>query len=75
MELSVETNHWIRIHGKAAVRTSLMRFVYRFERRGNNWKISDMAALFEADKLAPAVPGENLGVDPADLEGLRRSYR
>ncbi len=34
-----------------------------------------MAALFEADKLAPAVPGENLGVDPADLEGLRRSYR
>ena len=75
MELPVETSHWIRVHGKATVWTSLMRLVYRFEKRGNNWKISDMTALFEADKLASAVPGENLGVDPADLEGLRRSYR
>ena len=75
VELPVETNHWVRVHGKEAVWTSLMRLVYRFEKRGNNWKISDMTSLFEADKLVPAVPGDDLGIDPADLTGLRRSYR
>lgn len=75
MELPVETNHWILVHGKEAVWTSLMRLVYRCEKRGSARKISDMASLFEADKLAPAVPGDDLGIDAADLEGFRRSYR
>ena len=74
-ELPVETNHWIRVHGEEAVWTSLMRLVYRCEKRGGIWKISDMTSLFEADKLAPAVPGTDLRVNPADVRGFRRSYR
>lgn len=75
VELPVETNHWILVHGKEAVWTSLMRLVYRCEKRGSVWKIGDMTSLFEADKLAPAAPGDDLGIDAANLEGFRRSYR
>lgn len=75
VELPTESNHWIRVHGEEAVWTSCMRLVYRCEKRQGVWKISDMTSIFEMDKLAPVVPGTDLHIDPADLQGLRRSYR
>ncbi|MTV82324.1 hypothetical protein GM612_06615 [Lactobacillus sp. CRM56-3] len=52
-----------------------MRLIYRVEKRGDTWKISDMTGINEADTLTPAVPGTDLHVDPTDLKGLRASYR
>ena len=74
-ELYSATTRWIPVNGVEAVLTSFMRLLYRAEQRQGAWKISAMSAVNEGDTLEPAVPGTDLGVDPAALAGLRRSYR
>lgn len=74
VELPVESNHWTWVNGERAVWTSYMRLFYSVEKRDGVWKIADMNSLYEMDKLAPVVPGTDLHIDPADLEGLRRSH-
>lgn len=73
-ELPTESNHWIHVNGEQAVWTSYMQLVYRCERRDGVWKICDLTSIFNNDKLAPVVPGTDLHIDPADLEGLRPAY-
>jgi SnoaL-like protein len=74
-ELYSTTTRWIPVNGVEAVLTSFMRLLYRVEERQGAWKISAMSAVNEGDTLEPAVPGTDLGVDPAALAGLRHSYR
>ena len=74
-ELYSTTTRWIPVNGVEAVLTSFMRLLYRAEQRQGAWKISAMSAINEGDTLEPAVPGTDLGVDPAAVAGLRRSYR
>jgi hypothetical protein len=74
-ELYSTTTRWIPVNGVEAVLTSFMRLLYRAEERQGVWKISAMSAVNEGDTLEPAVPGTDLGVDPAALAGLRHSYR
>ena len=74
-ELYSTTTRWIPVNGVEAVLTSFMRLLYRAEQRQGAWKISAMSAINEGDTLEPAVPGTDLGVDPAAVDGLRRSYR
>jgi hypothetical protein len=74
-ELYSTTTRWIPVNGVEAVLTSFMRLLYRAEQRQGAWKISAMSAINEGDALEPAVPGTDLGVDPAALAGLRHSYR
>jgi hypothetical protein len=74
-ELYSTTTRWIPVNGVEAVLTSFMRLLYRAEQRQGTWKISAMSAVNEGDTLEPAVPGTDLGVDPAALAGLRHSYR
>lgn len=74
-ELYSTTIRWIPVNGVEAVLTSFMRLLYHAEERQGAWKISAMSAINEGDTLQPAVPGTDLGVDPAALSGLRHSYR
>jgi hypothetical protein len=74
-ELYSTTTRWIPVNGVEAVLTSFMRLLYRAEQRQGAWKISAMSAINEGDTLEPAVPGTDLGVDPAAVAGLRHSYR
>jgi hypothetical protein len=74
-ELYSTTTRWIPVNRVEAVLTSFMRLLYRAEQRRGTWKISAMSAVNEGDTLEPAVPGTDLGVDPAALAGLRHSYR
>jgi len=74
-ELYSATTRWIPVNGVEAVLASFMRLLYRAERRQGAWKISAMSAVNEGDTLEPAVPGTDLGVDPAAVAGLRHSYR
>lgn len=52
-----------------------MRLIYRVEKRDGIWKISNMAAIDEADDLAPAIPGDDLHIDTQRALALRPSYR
>ncbi|MBO5627985.1 MAG: hypothetical protein J5965_02765 [Aeriscardovia sp.] len=63
------------MNGKEAVLTSYMRLIYRVKKRSNTWKISHMLSLNEDDTLEAAVPGTDLHISPAELQGLRHSYR
>jgi hypothetical protein len=74
-ELYSATTRWIPVNGVEAVLTSFMRLLYRTEERQGAWKISALSAINEGDTLEPAVPGTDLGVDPAAVAGLRHSYR
>ncbi|GMA25731.1 hypothetical protein GCM10025864_34900 [Luteimicrobium album] len=75
VELPTICDYWEIVNGTEAVLESFMRLIYRVERRGGVWTIANMLSMYESDKLAPAVPGTDLRIDPADLEGLRHPYR
>lgn len=75
VEYPSTTTRSVDVKGKEAVLTSYMRLLYRAEKRSGEWKITAMTSLNEWDELAPAIPGETLDVRPAELDGLRASYR
>lgn len=75
VELPSTTKHWLKLDGKLAVLESFMRLIYRVEKRDGVWKISNMAAIDEADDLAPAIPGDDLHIDTQRALALRPSYR
>ena len=75
VEFPCTTSRPVDVRGEEAVLTSYMRLLYRVERRHGEWKIVAMTSLNECDALAPAVPGRTLRIEPADLDGLRPSYR
>ena len=63
------------VHGVEAVLTSYMRLLYQVEKRNGEWKITKMTSLNEWDELSPAIPGQDLHINPADVKDLRISYR
>lgn len=75
IELPSTTIRWIDVNGTVAVLESYMRLIYSAECRENEWKLTDMCAINEGDTLRPAIPGEDLHINPEDLKGLRHSYR
>lgn len=75
VEYPTTTSRGVWIHGKEATLTSYMTLLYRCEKRNGTWGIADMTSINEADELQPSVPGEDLGIDPNDVKGLRKSYR
>ncbi len=58
-----------------AVLTSYMRLLYKVEKREGEWRILELATLFEGDQLSPAIPGTDLQVDVRFAQSLRQSYR
>ena len=58
-----------------AVLTSYMRLLYKVEKREGEWRILELATLFEGDQLSPAIPGTDLQIDTRFALGLRQSYR
>gem|GEM_PF-111446 len=60
---------------KEAVLTSYMRLLYKVEKREGEWRILELATLFEGDQLAPAIPGTDLEIDTRFALSLRQSYR
>ncbi|GAY73342.1 hypothetical protein [Lentilactobacillus kosonis] len=75
VELSSTTRHWVDLDGDDAIVESFMTLVYRVEKRGDVWKISDLTSIDNADTLTPVVPGTDLHIDQDLLKGLRVSYR
>lgn len=75
VEYPITTSRGVWIHGKEATLTSYMTLLYRCEKRNGTWGIADMTSINEADELQPSIPGEDLGIDPAEVKGFRKSYR
>lgn len=75
VEYPMTTTRGVWIHGKEATLTSYMTLLYRCEKRNGTWGIADMTSINEADELQPSIPGEDLGIDPAEVKDFRKSYR
>lgn len=75
VEYPMTTTRGVWIHGKEATLTSYMTLLYRCEKRNGTWGIADMTSINEADELQPSIPGEDLGIDPAEVKLFRKSYR
>lgn len=75
VEYPTTTIRGVYVNGIEAILTSYMRLLYRVERRSGEWKITSMTSINESDELAPAIPGQDLKINPDDVKGLRLSYR
>jgi hypothetical protein len=51
------------------------RFIYRAERRDDVWRILSFECIYMRDELTPAILGQTISIDPAEVEGFRPSYR
>lgn len=75
VEYPTTTTRGVYVNDVEAILTSYMRLLYRVEKRNGEWKITSMTSINESDELAPANPGQDLKINPADVKGLRISYR
>jgi len=75
VEYPTTTTRGVYVNDVEAILTSYMRLLYRVEKRSGEWKITSMTSINESDELAPAIPGQDLKINPEDVKGLRLSYR
>lgn len=75
VEYPTTTTRGVYVNDVEAILTSYMRLLYRVEKRNGEWKITSMTSINESDELASAIPGQDLKINPADVKGLRISYR
>jgi hypothetical protein len=54
---------------------SYARLIYRAQFIDGRWQIVSLDPIYERDSLTPAIPGTVVRLDPAELTGLRSSYR
>lgn len=75
ISLPIAIESYATIDGVECVLSAYARHLYRLERRDGAWKIARLDAIYERDELTPAVPGQAVRIDPAELAGLRAPYR
>jgi len=51
------------------------RFIYRAERRDDVWRVFSFECIYIRDELTPAILGQTISINPAEVEGFRPSYR
>jgi hypothetical protein len=63
------------IDGVELMLSAYGRFIYRAERRDSVWRLLSFDCIYMRDELTAAIPGQIIHIDPAEVEGLRPSYR
>jgi hypothetical protein len=64
-----------KLQGVELTLSTHARFLYRAERRQQQWKIFGFDAIYLRDELTPAIPGQSVTIDANELKGFRASYR
>lgn len=64
-----------KIDGIDLILSAHGRFIYRAERRNDVWRLFSFECIYVRDELTPAIPGQTISIDPAEVEGFRPSYR
>ncbi|MGH2874146.1 MAG: nuclear transport factor 2 family protein [Solirubrobacteraceae bacterium] len=75
ISLPIIIEGYASVDGIDCVIGTYARHLYRLQRIDGAWKIVALDAIYERDELAPATPGQEIRIDPAELEGLRAPYR
>lgn len=64
-----------KIDGVEMVLSAHGRFIYRAERREDVWRLYSFNCIYMRDELTAAIPGQGISIPPAEVRGLRPSYR
>jgi len=65
----------VNLQGVELTLSTYARFLYRAERRAQEWKLFGFDAIYMRDELAPTIPGQSVALDANELKGFRASYR
>jgi hypothetical protein len=65
----------VKLKGVDATLSTYARFLYRVERRQEAWRLFGFDAVYLRDELTPAVSGQPIVMDPAEVNDFRPSYR
>lgn len=65
----------VKLHGIEFILSAHARFLYRAEKRSDDWRLMGFDAIYMRDELTPAIPGQTITIDPQSLEGFRPTYR
>lgn len=63
------------IDGVDMILSAYGRFIYRAEKRDDVWRIFSFECIYMRDELTPTILGQTVTIDPAEMTGLRPSYR
>ena len=64
-----------RLQGIEMNLLSYTRFIYRAERREDQWRVFSFDAIYLRDELTPAIPGHSITIDLRELQSFRPTYR
>ncbi|MGW5640326.1 nuclear transport factor 2 family protein [Streptomyces sp. NPDC003832] len=62
------------VGGVGVFLTAYSRIVERLEKRGRDWRISELKCVYQFDYLTPENPGDTVELDPGRLARYRPSY-
>jgi len=65
----------VTLKGVEFTLSTYSRFLYRAEKRDEQWRISGFDAVYMRDELVSAIPGQSIAIDAKDVSGFRASYR
>lgn len=65
----------VKLKGVEATLSTHSRFLYRAERRNGQWRLFGFDAIYMRDELTPAISGQTISIDPAEVREFRPSYR
>ncbi|MGD1210830.1 MAG: nuclear transport factor 2 family protein [Candidatus Acidiferrales bacterium] len=65
----------VKLQGVDLTLSTHARFLYRAERRDQQWKIFGFDAIYMRDELTSAIPGQSVTIDANELKSFRASYR
>ncbi len=66
VEYPTTTIRGVYVNDVEAVLTSYMRLLYRVEKRSGQWKITSLTSINESDELTPAIPGQDMKINPEE---------
>jgi len=65
----------VKLKGVEGTLSTHSRFLYRAERRCGEWKLFGFDAIYMRDELVPAISGQAITIDPAEVRDFRPTYR
>lgn len=65
----------VKLQNVEGILSTHARFLYRAERRSEQWRIFGFDAIYMRDELTPSIPGEHISIGHEEVRGFRASYR
>ena len=65
----------VNLRGIEGTLSAHARFLYRAEKRSEQWRIAGFDAYYMRDEVTPAIPGQAVPIDTKEVAAFRPTYR